>query len=1046
MAFLLMLSLTLSVFVAIEVQQAGATRLNQEARQNALLGLQIAISQLQEAAGPDRRVTAFADILPSVDSSKRHWTGVWRTDQEDAPPVWLVSGNVSNVSTPVSGETIVMKRGAAGAYEDVKVPLEELEGDMPLGVRNRFGYWVVDQGVMASVAPGRSFSSTDDRLPRVAVEQIRGLEFIDNDVIPELKNVFSVQQLALLSDQDRDLTARLIGNERFFDLTQSSMGVLSDARKGGLKIDLSRGLEQGAVQPSGTVFNNGPSWNLVRDFYNRFRVAPENPVMLVYPRRPDISSTSNGWTVPGYPKNNGRWPAEHGIFPIIVYSELSFGMIAEQYDDKRVGVLTLGPVIALANPYNVSLARARYVVRFHSYNENQAGSGQRNPCVAIAFNGQWLRDGENYTSLHLNKLLSGYDPNNWRSNDLRFEIEAEFAPGEIKWFSLPEGAHADDYYETGKPVLLVSGTDFQLSEFIRVLPSDEQDPDLTLPDEPVVSVSLTFPTVFSEVILYLKQDPNGPVEFHDAYDDPDYNRLQEVSSIFMPITSRKDADITSGSAEKMVYMFQHIKGSSHSGTNRSWEGIKGLSQFNVRSSIHRPANPDNSNLHFRSAPHYAAYTDIQQAFNEMNLWEPEGIIGSVAGDPRYAMILFHVPRENEAFYSVADLQHVDFSMNSYAPSYQVGNAFAHPFIPAGSTTAADNGRSWMDLSWHLNDALWDRYFFSTIRLEADDGGGLQIEQSNERMVVYDRENPALKDNLADPEKAASHLMLEGAFNINSTSVEAWKALLSGRHGSPVTYRDYTNPASPEGETVSYPATPGKIPISRLPVPGGSPDVGDDFWRGFRVIEGRIADNAISDETMVDLLAKYIVAEIRRRAGDSGKPFLSLADFVNRRPRNDTGLNSMARYGTIQQALESLRADYPSLNLNPAGKSNQRFFPGLPLIVNYAFEGMVTQTSGGFRGEGAPGFITQADILNVIGPFIAVRSDTFVIRAYGDVISRLDGSTIAQAWCEAVVQRLPDYVDPSDPPYLTENELKEINQRLGRRFVIKEFRWLQSDEL
>jgi len=64
-------------------------------------------------------------------------------------------------------------------------------------------------------------------------------------------------------------------------------------------------------------------------------------------------------------------------------------------------------------------------------------------------------------------------------------------------------------------------------------------------------------------------------------------------------------------------------------------------------------------------------------------------------------------------------------------------------------------------------------------------------------------------------------------------------------------------------------------------------------------------------------------------------------------------------------------------------------------------------------------------------WLAVRSDAFRLRVYGDAVNPADTSKIeAVAYCEAVVQRRPALAAGG----------------LGRKFVVVYFRWLGPDDL
>ena len=104
-----------------------------------------------------------------------------------------------------------------------------------------------------------------------------------------------------------------------------------------------------------------------------------------------------------------------------------------------------------------------------------------------------------------------------------------------------------------------------------------------------------------------------------------------------------------------------------------------------------------------------------------------------------------------------------------------------------------------------------------------------------------------------------------------------------------------------------------------------------------------------------------------------------------------------------------------------------------------------QREQGYRSTAIPAWLTQADVLQVIGNSITARSDTFRIRSYGEALDP-SGNIVAKAWCEAIVQRTPEYVDPTDPPEARGASLSTINRTYGRRFQIISFRWLSPEEI
>ena len=196
------------------------------------------------------------------------------------------------------------------------------------------------------------------------------------------------------------------------------------------------------------------------------------------------------------------------------------------------------------------------------------------------------------------------------------------------------------------------------------------------------------------------------------------------------------------------------------------------------------------------------------------------------------------------------------------------------------------------------------------------------------------------------------------------------------------------------------------------------------------------------EAQIDELANQIVGQIRKRG-----PFLSLSEFVNR--RLDATDKDLALAGTIQKALDNL-ADLGAANpLNPFGvlqASSVEITAAPPGNADYGFP----EAAIGHSAFGLPGWTRQADILRPLAPRLSARDDTFTIRAYGDARDPANPNKIlAKAWCEAVVVRTADFVDPVDDstvlPYsaaMTSN----VNPRFGRKYRMVSFRWLNEKEI
>ncbi len=387
--------------------------------------------------------------------------------------------------------------------------------------------------------------------------------------------------------------------------------------------------------------------------------------------------------------------------------------------------------------------------------------------------------------------------------------------------------------------------------------------------------------------------------------------------------------------------------------------------------------------------------------------------------------------------SLAQLRHANGASLGSAPyfTYSIGESRAHPALPPGSTQATKRifnaNKILLDHSWLANDRLWDKYWFSTLSTLEGPGfsGASSVSQSalareffagarqlpNPRNLAYRPPGVSVDDAVAasldeNGVRSAAHILTKGGFNVNSVSLPAWISVLSSLCDSEIPLA--SSRLENSGNDIPFLRT--RRPTLGLEESAGVKE-NDRLWNSYRRL----------DRGQVETLANLIVEEIRERG-----PFLSMSDFVNRRLSGD---DDYAIKGALQAAIDKS-------GFNRVMEANAfSVTPGD--VAEYGWQN--SKAVEGNTGAGAPGEISQGDILSAIGAFISVRSDTFRIRAYGDARDA-DGSVIARAWCEATVQRLPEYVDQNDPPEIA--PVSAANQIFGRRFSIVAFRWLGQDEV
>ena len=417
--------------------------------------------------------------------------------------------------------------------------------------------------------------------------------------------------------------------------------------------------------------------------------------------------------------------------------------------------------------------------------------------------------------------------------------------------------------------------------------------------------------------------------------------------------------------------------------------------------------------------------------------------------------VFDYPRCGEDIMSLAAFSNANLSMLVWQPTFAFAESFASPFVRRDSLVNTQDSvlhdNELIDISYMLNFSMWDRFFLSSFPQKnppSEIFSGMRLPNTRNFLTSAPAEKSELYGGDSALQNAARFVGVEGAFNVNSVSYEAWRALLGGLLGT-------QKKSVLEG---SYPESVDSSSPSKffMPNPGNlnpllSPQ-GENYTIGFRDAQ---AGRNIS-EADIDRLAREIVAEVKRRA-----PFFGIADFVNRRlieyskAKSDEDLGYQSLMGTIAAAIDRLEnKDYEASQkgtfFTDSNFSRRAAESGLAnmnrVFQEYADKDEFMENSFCSlcgkkyqRFMGLPGAVLkQSQILNAIGPAITARGDTFIVRAYGEYKNPLSGA-VSKSYCEALVQRSAEPVMPGDDKIAPKGSF-------GRKLKVVSFRWLTPQEL
>lgn len=966
--------------------------------------------------------------------------------------------------------------------------------------------WVVlDEGVKARIdlEPLEKPNSLGEQVarlgssPRNRFENVDGLNFVESDLDKyrkDLPKLVSMDAAHLVSSR------REAFDDHFHDFTVSSSMLQANVADGGLKTDLSVAFDgaYGAALPenfknkyvysddgSPMAGSNGdPLWGLYANYSRMYRMSSAkdgDPLNGIVARLPSGYATRRLNDKAGSPPIVRYEPFmrrvnEPMLMPTVLGIDMVFSLVTHMAHAGRQNTtypyqlhMMYLPVITLHNPYNVPLRCRNFKVEFAEVplgfrflvNGQSASTGS-----------DLIPMGELYLGKNTSKLFSVI-----LSTDLDNATEVVMGPGETKIFGTP--FPEDDTW--GKEVIANGDKNKGARMFdwgdnltgnLKMIPGLITGPNDGIGFDvdwlaPRNQADWVNQRRNNDGVILLKQDDTIAVEFGPlprtasirgftvttsmgteagvtqvVYKDPATLNAIMSEGVSPRFPNERKFPSTSTTwntlslyetdnrpfkeyvnARPFAIMSMGVKTTQESFTKGRPLADTGLTFQMATCDFRTSPSQGSSPLEFALVPvrNGGAAIEAGGPSNEMGFFF--GGRGSTHGTT--AAAIYEVPLA--PLQSIAQFRHANGASLGAEPfvTYSVGESRAHPALPSDATTHdKGNGSILLDHSFLANSTMWDRYWFSTLSslIGSAYSGSAGMSQKDLARDVFSGTrslpNPRNKPYVgADGEAAslvldgtgaaaAAHIVTDGGFNVNSTSVKAWMAVLSALSQTDIPLAGGRLESSAD------------TPFPRLRQPAASSGEGDGkqrLWNSYRSL----------NQAGLKTLAENIVAEVRARG-----PFLSMAEFVNRRLGAPGDLSTA---GAIQAAIDKS-------DLNSVMLSNAR-----PVSANdvsaYGWENPAAVR--GNTGAGSPGEISQGDVLTAIGSFVSVRSDTFRIRAYGDARDA-SGRVLAKAWCEAVVQRTPEYLDPSDKPETVAS--KPVNEIFGRRFEVVSFRWLSPTEI
>ncbi|MDB6170324.1 MAG: hypothetical protein JWM88_3188 [Verrucomicrobia bacterium] len=984
LAFVLMLLASIAALARVSGRNATHAIQLAQARQNARMALAVSVGRLQAAAGGDRRVTATPGADGSAPGTK-HFTGAWNAETADAAPIrWLVSGNGDPLSPPAAGSVELLGLNSTGKANDVVVPLEPL----------------------AIGSPGAAGGSetTGHLAWWIADEGVKASVAIGDRGTEITYAPYEAVEARRRLSQQRPLGAAPV------DATGATLIEPRD--------EANRSLVDHVVAFNQIAFlkttGGAPSLNAerLRSYFHAW--TPRTWAVLADSKRgglrQDLSlkpsllgSAFVEWANYSSYMENPAVPASPAIAPAYPAAQ-PLEALRRRY--RMVPLQAADGIV-----HGVAPVLSYFLLTFN-VRTDQSVTGATRPLEVRA---RWL------VSLW-NPFTSALVPEN-----LELEISG-----------LPAVQVVNDSTGAALPPLPLEdlyGAPFRIA--LPWVPAGRDDQQSWLPGRVYtwsakedLNKGSAVPAAGFASVFYTRNlstaagqgvqraasgfalansapaHVQGPaarlaVRLNRISASRSRERLRTFLSPEFLAFSTTSAPINSA-AYQVTYVFRLAESIDTPGAPAAW----------LTGNVQDFREPDLNGGCYVSGPNgprpelYPNYTAISFPERLFDRALPASAGSSTGQSYNEDVPLFEFPR---------------------SPILSTG---ALQQLPLAGTRPWAIGNSWGDAGgWN---SIFDRYFFSGVSADIPSPGTAKNPSLPNPMLSTIGRNPDGTGVSFDVLKAeaatgysSKHLQQCGAFNVNSTDALAWAAVLKASRLSPdsgFAYLDAKVATGTSADAGAHLANPEAAHFYRFPFSAQETFKSAPGYAA-STTEAPAAPNAPSpanthlfrrgvrtpSNDQVVALAQAIAALVRAKLAASG-PFRSVEEFLA--PSSAEGGRNL-----FEAAIAEARGDDGRLLNDPA-------------------------TVPEFSSQ----HLTSGDLMTVLAPILFARSDSFLIRAYGDVVNPVSGVVEARAWAEARVQRMPDYVDSRQPAETPPPELSPCNQTYGRRFKVISFRWLARSDI